>query len=113
MKIKATKKELKNGFYHIIHIGYCNAEALLHYCSPFSYCAGTYGWACDNYEIEGVLISTGYNPLNDKNAKSDYNKTMEYNKKARSILSNYDIDRQEQKVMIEALLKQYIGECIA
>jgi hypothetical protein len=108
MKLKATKKEMKNGYYKIVTIGYCNAEALLSRSEPIAYSSGVYGWACDYYEIDGVLISTGYDPLSPKNSRRDYELTREYNEKARAIQSNYQMPYDEQKRLINELLSEYV-----
>lgn len=106
MKYKTTKKQLKNNYNNIIQIGYCNAYYLLKYKKPESYCSGVYGWSCDNYDIGGVLISTGYNPINGK--KYDYNTIKLYEKKAEDIVKNLDIDHDTKKIMIDKLLKKAI-----
>lgn len=82
MKLKATKSEIKSGYYRILSIGYCDAQYLLKYKNAFGYSAGVYGWACDYYDIDGVCISTGYSPLADKNMKHDYKLVREYEQKA-------------------------------
>jgi len=71
MKLKATKKELKEGYNDIVTIGYCDAQYLLQFISPFSYCTRAEGWACDNYDIDGVLVSTGYAPIQGKHFDCD------------------------------------------
>ena len=73
MKFKTTKKAIQAGYYRIASIGYCNAQSLLKYRSPVAYSAGVYGWNGDYYEVDGVLIATGYRGLPDnKNVKCDY-----------------------------------------
>ena len=106
MKYQATKKTIKDNYYRILGIGYCNAPYLLNYETPESYCAGVYGWSCDNYNIEGVLISTGYNYINNKNMKHiDYDTLMTYENKAREICnSNYSLDWKVKKDMVRSLL---------
>lgn len=102
-KIKATKKEMRQN-YRILSIGYCDAQYLLNYQSPIAYSCGQDGWHCDYYDVDGVIISTGYDTLKDKNAKCDYKVLREYEKKA-----------QEAKTADEtnALLKEFIALCIA
>lgn len=97
-KIKTTKKEM-NENYRILSIGYCNAQYLLAYEAPVAYSAGVYGWACDYYNIDGVIISTGYSPLKNKNMKDDYKLIREYENRAKSLNS-----REEHN----ALLKEFI-----
>ena len=111
MKFKTTKKEMKQNYHRIIGIGYCDAYYLLRYEEPIAYSAGVYGWACDYYDIDGVLISTGYSHLDNKNTYADYEIIKEYNNKAREIENNnqnYDT-RKEQ---INELLSEFITKTI-
>lgn len=67
MKIKTTKKEIKNRAGAIIKLGYCKLQNLLgNYAEPFAYSSGIYGWSCDYYNIDGVIISTGYDPIGEE-----------------------------------------------
>lgn len=40
MKYKTTAKELKEGYYKIISVGYCDLQSLLSYKSPIAYSKG-------------------------------------------------------------------------
>jgi hypothetical protein len=112
MKYKTTKRELTNNYHHIISIGYCDVQFLLKYRDPQSYCTRVEGWACDNYDVNGVLISTGYAPVKSKNTIRDYDTTREFEQKAITITGNYDLKWEEQKAALEILLKEYIERCI-
>jgi hypothetical protein len=82
MKLKTTAKEMRQ-YPRIVRIGYCDAQNLLKYKSPFAYSAGVYGWNGDYYEIDGVLIATGYRSLPDsKNVKCSYAVVREYDTRA-------------------------------
>jgi hypothetical protein len=107
MKIKATKKEMREGYNKIVGIGYCNAQHLLHYKEPIAYSARTEGWACDYYDIGGTLISTGYDHLPNKNTTCDYALIKEYNDKALAITCNNE-PYELQKARVEALLAEFI-----
>jgi hypothetical protein len=113
IKLKATKKELKDHYYHIIGIGYCDAQFLLEGVNPFSYCTDKGGWACDNYDVDGVLISTGYSPIETKNANKDYNVLCEFESQAMEIKLGDYIPWEELKTKTNALLKQFIKQCIS
>lgn len=78
MKLPATKKIMKENFSKIISIGYCDAQYLLSEEVPVAYSRGLYGWACDYYDIDRVLISTGYRPLKNKNINANYPLICEY-----------------------------------
>lgn len=80
MKLKATKKEIKEAYYKTLCVGYCDMQNLLRHKRAFAYSAGVCGWACDYYDINGLCISTGYSPIG--NRKLDYKLLKEYENKA-------------------------------
>jgi hypothetical protein len=90
-KIKTTKKEMKQN-YRILGVGYCEIQTLLKYQNPVAYSSGVYGWACDYYYIDDVIISTGYSYIDNKNMKDDYNLIKEYEKKARSLNNKEEVN---------------------
>ena len=100
MKLKATKKEIREGYYYIAGVGYCEAQNLLKHERAFAYSAGCYGWACDYYDVDGVCISTGYNYISNQNVACDYKLIKEYDDKAQS--------KTEEE--IKALLKEFISK---
>lgn len=107
MKLKTTKKQVRNYYSKIYSIGYCQAQNLLEGVTPFAYSSGNYGWSCDYYEIEDTCISTGYSPI----GKSvDFDLLRKYDKKANEIRSNYNIDYQKRKNKINKLLVKFINE---
>lgn len=103
MKFKVTKKEMKENYRKIISIGYCDAQFLLKYESPIAYSTSVEGWACDYYDVNGVLISTGYSPLDDKNARHDYDLIREYDNKARKLS-----DGEERRALLEEFINKVI-----
>lgn len=68
------------------------------------------GWACDYYDINGVMISTGYAPIAPKNSRRDYDTTRKYDDQAREIISNYGLTWQQRKEQVNALLAEYVKE---
>lgn len=78
MKYKTTAKAIKEGYYKIINVGYCELQSLLSYKSPVSYASGYYGWNFDVYDIDGIAIVTGYRGMPSKNSKADYKLIREY-----------------------------------
>jgi hypothetical protein len=107
-KIKATKRDMRENYF-IIGIGYCQADWLLDTQKPIAYSVGQYGWACDYYEFDGVVISTGYSPLNNKNTLSTYKMIKSYNDKAGLILSNggnYEQKRNAVKLLLSEFIEQ-------
>ena len=98
-KIKTTKREMRDN-YQILGIGYCDMQSLLAFQAPVAYSAGVYGWACDYYDINGVIISTGYAPLVTKNMKHDYNLVKQYEETARVVNT-----REETNALLFELLE--------
>jgi hypothetical protein len=107
MKVKTTKKSVKNAFNKIYEIGYCKAQYLTYFKNPFAYSSGAYGWSCDYYNIDGICISTGYNAIGENVPYDILNK---YEKKAQTIIRNYDLDYQKRKTKVNRLLVKLIGE---
>jgi len=100
MKLKATRAEMSQ-YYRIAAIGYCEAQFLLKYRSPFAYTSGVYGWNGDYYDIDGVLIATGYRSLPEsKNTKCNYKIVREYDDRAREAGSAAEVER---------ILKEFIA----
>ena len=92
VKLKTTTKQMRQ-YHRIVRIGYCEAQALLKYASPFAYSSGVYGWNGDYYEVDGVLIATGYRSLPDsKNVRCDYSLVREYENKAGKLTSREDVE---------------------
>lgn len=108
MKYKVTKKQTKAEYDQILGVGCCKLEDLLQFCEPVSYSTRSEGWACDYYEVYGLLISTGDEPLASKNVNCDYKLIRSYNEKARKITHNYELKYEEQKEEIEKLLKKFV-----
>ena len=80
-KIQAKKSDMRQN-YRILSVGYCDMQYLLKFQNPVAYSAGVNGWDCDYYEIDDVVICTGYNPIKSKNIIDDYNLIREYEQKA-------------------------------
>lgn len=105
MKFKVTKKEMRQSGRDILKIGYCNAQFLLRGFDPVAYSERREGWACDYYDINGVYISTGYDPIG---AKVDYDLIREYDKKAEAIWRDYSRTYEDQEAAVNALLDDFI-----
>ena len=105
MKLKTTKKQIKDNSRQILSVGYCALQSLLRYESPFAFSAGVYGWACDYYNINGVVISTGYQPIG---TPPNYSMMAEYETKAQQINSDYSIKYDDQKAQTTTLLNEFV-----
>lgn len=107
MKFKTTKKAVNAGYNNIICVGYADLHYLLNQLEPTAYTAGVYGWNADIYNINGVVIVTGYRPFG--NIKPDYDIVQKYNMKARDIIHNA-IDYVEIKEKLNNLINEFIEE---
>lgn len=100
MKLKTTRKQIEQDSYRIASIGYCEAQHLLKYQSPFAYTAGVYGWNGDYYLVDGVTIATGYRSLPaSKNTKCDYKIVRVFDDRA---------SKAETAKEIDAILAEFI-----
>ena len=106
-KIKATRKDMKENYY-IISVSYCGLQTLLKHQEPIAYSTRAEGWACDYYDINGVIISTGYSPINSKRTKASYELIRKYENKARIINDNYKLSYEVRKNKINKLLSEFI-----
>ena len=107
MKFKTTKKDMRQSYNTILSVGYCSLQALLNYESPIAYSAGTYGWSCDYYDIDGVIICTGYNTIGQD---VDYKLIREYEKKAEAVKYNPDYKETDKK--LAKLTKDFIKKAV-
>lgn len=112
MKLKTTNKVIKNGYYHILSIGYCDMAHLLKYQAPFAYNAGVYGWNWDAYEIDNICICTGYRPISSSNTNVNFDLMREYEQNAQNICNNWSIEYDKKVELINALLLEFVNECI-
>lgn len=109
-KILVSRKALKQGYTQIIGVGYCEAQYLLRYQKPMFYSVGVYGWACDGYDIGGVLISTGYQYIHGLKVKSD--QLREYERKAQELAHNNDLPEETKIYHIQKMLIKFIAQTI-
>ncbi len=109
MKLKASKKEIRANAGRILGVSYCALQYLLKYRDPFAYSVGVYGWACDYYDIDGVIISTGYQPLSSSNVNKDYEMIHDYDNQAREINQDYNMQYEKRKEYTEQLLSEFIN----
>ena len=107
MKFKVTRKEMKENYDAIISVGYCKAQNLLRYQDPIAYSAGVNGWACDYYDVGGVLISTGYAPIGES---PDYDVLRKYESQAEKIGYDYNLSYGERRRQINNLLNEFTAE---
>jgi hypothetical protein len=99
---------MREHYWYILSVGYCSMQSLLKERQPFAYSTRAEGWACDYYEVDGVLISEGYAPLSNKNMIEDYSLIREYENKALEIDSLF-LPLDERKAKKETLLKELVN----
>lgn len=110
MKVKVTKKLIKEGYKNIICTGYCNLQNLLKYKEADYYTCGIYGWNADIYKINNnTVIVTGYNPFGNI---ENYDLIKKYDQKAEKIVCDYSISWEKQKEKLEKLLDELIKKMI-
>ena len=108
MKFKTTRKNMKENYSTIIKVGYCNISYLLQYDTPIAYSTRSEGWACDYYEIDGVIISTGHAPIGD--IVPSYDICHRYNVKAENIVLTRGMNWNDKKDIVRGYLKEFIRE---
>ena len=103
MKFKTTAKAIKDGYYYIISVGYCDLQRLLNYEKPVAYASGSYGWRFDVYEVDGnIAICTGYQPVGAQHTKKDYALIREYEKKAQ------DKTKEERSLLLKEFVEKML-----
>lgn len=105
MKTRITRNDIKT-FETRLSIPYATLQSLLSYIEPIGYNAGVYGWNFDCYDIDGVLLMTGYRTIGRTIDRSIINK---YEKQADN-LNSQDISYESKKKEALRLLKQFIDE---
>ena len=112
MKFKTTKKDIKENYFRIIGIGNGQAQNLLKYENPVAYSERSEGWACDYYDIDATIISTGYEPLSSRQAKASHDVIRYYDNIARKIVDDnraLDISYDKTKNELRTLIREFIG----
>ena len=102
MKFKTTEKAIKQNYYIVVKVGYCDLQHLFQYRNPIAYTCGTYGWKADFYEIKpNLIVSTGYAPID---------RIREYEKKAEKLVYDLDMDYEEKVHKLDVLIDQFASE---
>lgn len=105
MSVETTRKSLVANYgTNGLAVGYCDAWALLRYEDKKAHTGGVYGWNFDAYDVEGVLICTGYRGMIGK--KPQFLK--KYEQKARAIVDDWNIPYQKKQRRVHALLLKWV-----
>lgn len=105
MRVKVSKQQVLKNNYRILSIGYCELQGLLKNSKSYLYSSGVYGWACDYYEFDGLIISNGYSPIG---SSIDYKIIRSYEAKANKINYNNELTREQKEKKLKALLNRFI-----
>lgn len=111
MKLEVTKKFVRKQCKNILAIGYGGGVDLLRFQTPFAYSAGTYGWSCDYYLVDDVVLSAGYFPVKSINMKCHEILLTKLNNKARDIFIDGNIDAPTKEMLTNALLSDFCKAC--
>ena len=68
MKKRTTHKSIKALPEPKLRVGYCSLQRLLRNHKPFAFTAGVYGWNYDAYDLDGLVITTGYRNMPGEDA---------------------------------------------
>lgn len=89
---------VKDGRTSDFDCGYCALQTVLNYEQPFAYSVRREGWACDYYNIDGIVVSTGYAPHGKK--EIPYEVCEKYEKLA------MNKDREQRKALFLQMIKE-------
>lgn len=104
MKMKVTNKLLKNNYFKMYVVGYCDLQNIMQGIEPRFYNTGVYGWNYDVFESPDgrAVISTGYRNMQGVRIPSAI--LDKYNKKAIAINARYDFrDYDKKKKALEKM----------
>ena len=107
MKFKTTRKSVKESGGTILKVRCCGLQSLLRFKDPIAYTSGVYGWNADIYDIDGVIIVTGYRPFGNY---SNYDHVAEDEKKARKIEEDYKLDWETRRNDVNKLLDEFVNK---
>ena len=66
MKVKVSKKSIKENFRNVYQLDMSKSYTIFSGQSPAYYTAGIYGWNCDVYIIDNnTAVTVGYRPFGD------------------------------------------------
>lgn len=124
IKFRATRKQLRENYWFIFPLGYCQAQYLFRNLNPGCYLDRVEGWACDVYEVlpyASACFATGYAPYGNVPEKvstevrrkaSDYDKlalmVIDLNRNKGMKKKTYD----EQVKLVNKLAVRFARECV-
>lgn len=111
IKLKVSKREIKNNFKNVLYCGYCELADLLSYKNANYYNANCYGWRNDIYLINNnTVVVTGYEPFGNIEIPRDI--TKKYNDIAKKIKIDKKLDFEAHREKIDNLIDEMIKKII-
>lgn len=111
IKLKVSKRDIKNNFRNVLYCSYCELADLLSYKDANYNNANSYGWRNDIYLINNnTVIVTGYEPFGNIEIKTSVCK--KYNEEAKKILNNRNFSFEAKKDELQNLIDKMIKEII-
>ena len=80
----------------------------MQYVSPIAYTSRREGWGADIYQFGNIAIATGYAPFG--NVKPKYEVINKYEKQAREIADNYNINWNDKPGIMGELISRFLDE---
>ena len=124
IKFRATRKQLRENYWFVFPLGYCQVQYLFRNLNPGCYLDRVEGWACDVYEVlpyASACFSTGYAPFStvpEKVSTKVHYKADAYDKLALMVI---DLNRnkgrkkktyEEQRTLVDKLAVRFARECV-
>ena len=107
MKLKTTRKAIKENAAKVLAVSYCSLQYLFNYREPFAYSTRVEGWACDYYDIGGgVIVSTGYAPIGEH---VSYDVCRKYEELAQDIIFNNSA-YEDKRTALDDLIQEFRKE---
>lgn len=107
MKQRLTMKEVKSWNKPILKTGAYSMQRLLWFEDPVGYTAGIDGWNADIYEVEGIVIVTGYRSFGQ--IQLTYEDIKPYENKADQIIhDNTFFNHDVKKLQVQKILHEFV-----
>ena len=108
-KVRTTAKFIRELPEPKVQVGYCDAYYLLKARAPFAYTCGVYGWNFDAYDLDGLILTTGYRNMIGTNVGDVLRR---YEEKAEKVCLNYPkyITYDEMRYSLDDLIDEFKAE---
>ena len=110
IKKRVSMLEITRHYINIYRVGYCKLQPIFNYLEPVYYNSGIYGWNCDIYIYNNIVITTGYRNLRGQRIPDAILK--KYNKKASAIIEKYKFDYLKKTTALDKLRDKFFNELL-